>query len=109
MRAIMQRAWNEPAVCIGLLASLVLLVLQLIGDDKFTADTVISICAPLLAALGIRQTVSPALSLSTQPQGVPMTEVPQETPVPEPDDAPGTPAPEPEPEPVPAEPAEPAA
>lgn len=63
MKAIMQRAWREPAVCIGLLASLILLVLQLVGDDKFTADTVISICAPLVAALGIRQTVSPALEL----------------------------------------------
>lgn len=74
MKVILQRIWKEPAVCIGLLASLILLLLEFLGDDKFTADSIIAICAPLVSALGIRQTVTPAL----EPPATTGTETPSE-------------------------------
>lgn len=59
MKPLVKKFWNEPAAAIGLFTSLVLLVLQLIGDSHFTADTIIAIVAPLASGLGIRQLVSP--------------------------------------------------
>ena len=60
MKAIAQRVWLEPAAAIGLLVTLGLLVLNLIGDDTWDAQTVIEVVAPLASALGIRQVVTPA-------------------------------------------------
>jgi hypothetical protein len=59
VKTIVKQVWTEPAVAIGLLASLILLVLQFIGDNEFTADTIISIAAPFVTSLGIRQAVTP--------------------------------------------------
>lgn len=101
MKVIVQRIWREPAVCIGLAASLILLLLEFLGDDKFTADSIIAICAPLVSALGIRQTVSPALEPPTTTE----TETPSEPapppPIPPGDPEPGDKVPDPAPTPAP--------
>jgi len=60
MSVIAQRVWKEPAVAIGLLFSIALLVVNLAASEGFDAATVVSVAGPLLSALGIRQTVSPA-------------------------------------------------
>jgi len=83
MSVIAQRVWREPAVAIGLLFSIALLVVNLAASEGFDAATVVSVAGPLLSALGIRQTVSPAAG--------------------------PRPLPEPEPEPEPEPPAEPPA
>jgi len=61
VKQIIKRIWNEPAVAIGLIASLILALLQFLGDDTWDANTIIAIAAPFVSALGIRQTVKPAL------------------------------------------------
>jgi hypothetical protein len=58
VKAIAKRVWEEPAVAIGLLTSIALVVLNLLGDDTDTINW-IEVAAPLLAALGIRPLVTP--------------------------------------------------
>lgn len=61
MKVIAQRIWNEPAVCIGVITSLALLVINLIGENDWNFEAILAIIAPLASALGIRQAVySPA-------------------------------------------------
>jgi len=60
MSVIARRIWREPAVAIGLLFSVALLVVNLAAGEGFDAATVVTVLGPLLSALGIRQTVSPA-------------------------------------------------
>jgi hypothetical protein len=62
MKEIGKRIWNEPAVCIGLLTSVALVVLNLLGDDTGTINW-IEAAAPLLAALGIRPLVTPVAKI----------------------------------------------
>jgi len=59
MKTIMQRFWKEPAVAIGLLWSLGLLILAVI-TDSFDASAIAGIVSPIASALGIRQVVTPA-------------------------------------------------
>lgn len=63
MKEIAKRIWNEPAVAIGLFTTLVLLVINLVGDNEWGFEAIIAVLAPLLSALGIRQTVIPAAKL----------------------------------------------
>jgi hypothetical protein len=60
MRVVILRVWKEPAVFVGLLVSLALLVLALVSDTPLDANAVIGIAAPFLSSLGIRQFVTPA-------------------------------------------------
>jgi hypothetical protein len=60
MKGIGERAWREPAVAIGLLASIILLAIKLISGDPWDTATVAGVAAPLISALGIRQVVTPA-------------------------------------------------
>lgn len=60
MKVIAERIWNEPAVFIGLLVTLGLLVVNLLGDSSWSAQQIVEILAPLASALGIRQLVTPA-------------------------------------------------
>jgi len=60
MKVIGQKFWNEPAVCIGLLTTVILLVLQIVTGDDWDAVNIIAILAPFVSSLGIRQTVTPA-------------------------------------------------
>jgi hypothetical protein len=54
-----KRIWYEPAAAIGLLASIILLVINLVGDNDWNVEHIIAIVAPLASALGIRQLVTP--------------------------------------------------
>jgi hypothetical protein len=58
MKTILQRFWREPAVCIGLVWSLALLILTII-TSSFDASSIAGIVSPLASALGIRQLVTP--------------------------------------------------
>jgi hypothetical protein len=60
MRQIMQLFWNEPAVAIGVLASVALAVLKIVNGGALTADDVVAILAPLGTAAGVRPLVTPA-------------------------------------------------
>jgi hypothetical protein len=60
MKEIAGRVWREPAAAIGLLTTLALLVLALATSSDLDADALISIAAPFLSSLGIRQLVTPA-------------------------------------------------
>jgi hypothetical protein len=59
VKALATRFWNEPAVAIGLLATVLLAVLNWLGDNTWSADDLIAIVAPLLSGLGIRPLVTP--------------------------------------------------
>ena len=72
MKEVMKRVWNEPAVFIGLLVSLALLVINLINGN-IDATAIISILGPLLAALGIRQAVIPVNKLDELTAPAPTT------------------------------------
>lgn len=64
MKEIGKRIWNEPAVAIGLGVSLILLIGGIIdGHMDWDANHIIAVLAPLLTALGIRQTVIPTAKL----------------------------------------------
>lgn len=104
MKEIAKRVWSEPAVAIGLAASLLLLVLQLLDDNNFTADTIISIAAPFLSALGIRQVVTPAIQQTNEGSSMTTETPPPADPQPGqlPPDAPGQPT-----EPTPNDPVRP--
>ena len=51
--------WTEPAVFIGALVSIALLILAIITGDTWDAATIAGIVAPIASALGIRQLVTP--------------------------------------------------
>jgi ascorbate-specific PTS system EIIC-type component UlaA len=59
MKVIAARVWREPAVFIGLLTTVGLVVITLATGDKWDAATIAGVIAPLAAALGIRQLVTP--------------------------------------------------
>jgi ascorbate-specific PTS system EIIC-type component UlaA len=59
MKAIAQRVWSEPAVFIGLLTSIGLIVITVATGDKWDTATIAGVIAPLASALGIRGYVSP--------------------------------------------------
>lgn len=60
MKVIAQRIWREPAVAVGLLTSVLLVVLALVDGTDWDTQTVLGVVAPFASALGIRQLVSPA-------------------------------------------------
>jgi hypothetical protein len=59
MSEIAVRVWREPAVFIGLLTSVALLVIKLATGDPWDTATIAGVAAPLVSALGIRELVSP--------------------------------------------------
>jgi hypothetical protein len=59
MAVIAQRVWREPAVFIGLLTAIAIAVLKITTGAPWDAATIAAIPAPLVAALGIRQLVTP--------------------------------------------------
>jgi len=72
MKVIAQRIWREPAAGIGLLTTLVLLVINLVGTSNWDAATVLSVLGPFASAIGIRSVVSPAAG----PRPLPEDEAP---------------------------------
>lgn len=59
MREIAERIWHEPAVFIGLLTSVLIALLTVLGDNGWDAETVLAVIAPFFSSLGIRQLVTP--------------------------------------------------
>lgn len=60
MKVIAERIWREPAVGVGLLTSVILVVIALADGSDWTASVILGVVAPFTSALGIRQLVSPA-------------------------------------------------
>jgi hypothetical protein len=59
MKVIFTKLWEEPAACIGLVVSIGLLVVNLIGDADWSLQAIVAILAPFVSSLGIRQVVTP--------------------------------------------------
>lgn len=59
MKEIAGRVWREPAVFIGLVTSIALLIIKLATGDPWDAVTIAGIAGPFVSALGIRELVSP--------------------------------------------------
>jgi hypothetical protein len=64
MKSVAQKLWNEPAAFLGLVATLILLVLNILGDSDWSLEQVVNILAPLVTGLGIRQLVVPTTKAS---------------------------------------------
>lgn len=62
MKTIVQKIWNEPAVAIGLLASIILVLINVVADAEWTAELIIATAAPFVSSLGIRPLVQPTNS-----------------------------------------------
>lgn len=60
MKEIGKRIWNEPAVALGALVTVALLVAGLLADTEWDALTISAVAAPLVTSLGIRPLVTPA-------------------------------------------------
>jgi len=65
MSEIGKRIWNEPAVFIGLLTSIILALIAWVNGSWNTSD-IIGVIAPLVSSLGIRQFVTPTTKLEDQ-------------------------------------------
>lgn len=59
MSEIARRVWHEPAVFLGLITSIALVVITLATGDKWDTATIAGVAAPLVSALGIRELVTP--------------------------------------------------
>ena len=81
MSEIAKRAWREPAVFIGLLVTIALVVITLATSDPWDTATIAGVAAPLLSALGIRQFVTPDMGKNdaVAPPAAAATKPPEET------------------------------
>jgi 4-hydroxybenzoate polyprenyltransferase len=66
MKEIGKRIWGEPAVAIGLLVSIALLVGAILTDSDFDWEAIVAIAAPFLSALGIRPLVKPMATIEEE-------------------------------------------
>lgn len=66
MSEIIQRAWHEPAVLIGLLTSIALTAITITTGDPWDAAAIAAVIAPLAAALGTRPLVTPVTNSETE-------------------------------------------
>jgi hypothetical protein len=66
MKEIGKKIWEEPAVAIGLLVSIALLVGALLTDSDFDWETIVAILAPFLSGLGIRPLVKPTAKIEEE-------------------------------------------
>jgi hypothetical protein len=66
MKEIGKKIWEEPAVAIGFLVSVALLVGALLTDSDFDWETIVAILAPLLSGLGIRPLVKPTAKIEEE-------------------------------------------
>lgn len=60
MKVILEKIWGEPAVAIGFVTTVALVVVNALHGTLDDAVTIITVLAPLVSSLGIRQTVTPA-------------------------------------------------
>jgi hypothetical protein len=66
MKEIARKVWEEPAVAIGLLVSIALLVGALLTDSDFDWEAIVAILAPFLSGLGIRPLVKPTAKIEEE-------------------------------------------
>jgi membrane protein implicated in regulation of membrane protease activity len=66
MKEIARKVWEEPAVAIGLIVSIALLVGALLTGSDFNWETIVAILAPFLSALGIRPLVRPTAAIEEE-------------------------------------------
>jgi hypothetical protein len=66
MKEIARKVWEEPAVAIGLLVSIALLVGALLTDTDFDWEAIVAILAPFLSGLGIRPLVKPTAKIDEE-------------------------------------------
>jgi membrane protein implicated in regulation of membrane protease activity len=66
VKVIAQRVYREPAVFIGLVASVVLALLAVLSGAEWDAQTIVGIAAPFVSALGIRPLVTPTAKVDEQ-------------------------------------------
>lgn len=59
MRTIAHRIWLEPVVFLAVLSSLAIAILAVLNGQLDSVDDVAQILAPIVAALGARQLVTP--------------------------------------------------
>lgn len=71
MKVIAQRVWSEPAVFIGLAASVILAILAVATGADWDASTIAGIAAPFISALGIRRAVTPTAETPSEPSPPP--------------------------------------
>jgi hypothetical protein len=64
VKVVGQKLWNEPAAFLGLLVTLGLLVLNILGDSDWSLEQCINIAAPFATGIGIRQLVTPTTKAS---------------------------------------------
>lgn len=66
MKEIGKRVWYEPAVAVGLLISVALVIINLLGDTTWDVQTILFVLSPLLTALGIRPFVKPTAKIDDE-------------------------------------------
>jgi hypothetical protein len=66
MKEIGRKIWEEPAVAIGLLVTIVLLVGAILTDSDFDWEAIVAILAPFLSGLGIRPLVKPTAKIEEE-------------------------------------------
>lgn len=71
MSEIARRVWHEPAVLLGLLATIALVIITLATGDPWDTATIAGVAAPLVSALGIRELVTPTADSSSSAEGPP--------------------------------------
>jgi hypothetical protein len=66
MKEIARKVWEEPAVAIGLLVSIALLIGAFLTDSDFDWEAIVAILAPFLSGLGIRPLVKPTAKIDEE-------------------------------------------
>lgn len=66
MKEIARKVWEEPAVAIGLLVSIALLIGAILTDSDFDWEAIVAILAPFLSGLGIRPLVKPMATIEEE-------------------------------------------
>lgn len=63
MKALAERFWNEPAFCVGVLGTLAMVALKVVGQRHsiHNIDDLAQVLTPLVAGLLTRRWVSPSL------------------------------------------------
>jgi hypothetical protein len=59
MQKIAVRVWREPAVFIGLITTIALVIITVATGGDWDAALIVAVIAPLVEALGIRAYVKP--------------------------------------------------
>jgi ascorbate-specific PTS system EIIC-type component UlaA len=80
MQQLIQRFWKEPAVCIGVITSVILAILAVVTSASWNAETIVGIIAPTASALGIRSQVTPFVGQYERQNETGTKSVPQSTP-----------------------------